>query len=279
MTFLSHLQALATLIELLSRKGAYFSLPDLAERIKLSERQTQRYINEIKSLGFEVEYNRKKNSHQIKQEETALLPATRQFLEAFKIYQISRQDKASNYIIFDKRQEVDEIFKELHQAVQRRFLVEITYQSFWAEEAFTTEIEPYLLKEYRNRWYVLAKNRYNDKIRTFALDRIQDFRLTAKEFSYPKENPANLFVHCFGIFLPENPLQEPKEIFLLFTPEQARYVETLPLHHSQKIIRNDDKGVLISLKVHDTYDFRMELASMGENAKILSKDDFFLYLS
>ncbi|PKQ69922.1 MULTISPECIES: helix-turn-helix transcriptional regulator [Raineya] len=273
MTFLSHLEILTTLIELLSRKGVYFSLPELAKKINLSERQTQRYINEIKSLGFEVKYYKRENGYQIDQDSTALLPATHKLLEASKIYQISQQDTSTSYIIFDRRQEVDAIFKELHEAIIKRFLVEITYQSFWAEEAFTTEIEPYLLKEFRNRWYVVAKNLYNEKIRTYALDRIQNFRLKAKKFTYPKDNPANLFQYCYGIFLPENPLQEPEELFLLFTHEQASYIESLPLHHSQKIIKKTNEGVLFSLKVHYTYDLAMELASMGESVRVLNKEE------
>lgn len=100
MTFLSHLEILTTLIELLSRKGVYFSLPELAKKINLSERQTQRYINEIKSLGFEVKYYKRENGYQIDQDSTALLPATHKLLEASKIYQISQQDTQAQVTLF-----------------------------------------------------------------------------------------------------------------------------------------------------------------------------------
>jgi len=270
MTFYEHLEVLARLIEKFSTKGLYPSLGNLARETNLSKRQIQRYIAEIRGFGFDLKYCKQHKGYQIDKEETALLPSIKLFFEAFKIYQISQQDKISNYIIFDKRQEVDAVFKELHQAIVSRFLVEITYKSFGQEEAFTTEIEPYLLKEYKNRWYVVAKNRCNQKIRTFALDRIQEIRLTAKKFTYPQENPAQLFNYCFGIFLPENPLQEPEDLLLLFTYEQASYIQSLPLHHSQKVVRDTGKGILVSLKVHYTYDLEMELRSFGDNVKIIA---------
>jgi predicted DNA-binding transcriptional regulator YafY len=274
MTFQEHLEILVRLIEKLSVRGCYLKLSDLVKEINLSERQIQRYITEIRNLGFELTYCKKHKGYQIDKEKSTLLPATKQFLEAFKVYQISQQNKISNYIIFDKRQEVDTIFKDLHDAIVKRFLVEITYQSFWQEEAFTTEIEPYLLKEYRNRWYVVAKNYYNQKIRTFALDRIQQLRLTAKNFTYPQENPAELFKYCFGIFLPENPLEEPEEVLLLFSYEQAPYVQSLPLHHSQKVVGDTGEGILISLKVHYTYDLNMELLSFGDEVKVIATDNY-----
>lgn len=43
--------------------------------------------------------------------------------------------------------------------------------------------EPYALKEFKGRWYLLAKDRKDYQIKTFGLDRIQELEITNKNFN------------------------------------------------------------------------------------------------
>ena len=63
----------------------------------------------------------------------------------------------------------------------------MTYQSYWRDEANTFKIEPYCLKAFKQRWYLVG---HSDKIRVYALDRIQQLDLTEESFEYPKNFKA-----------------------------------------------------------------------------------------
>ena len=58
-------------------------------------------------------------------------------------------------------------------------------------------------------------------------------------------------------------------MLLSFTPFQANYIKSFPLHHSQQVISENEKECRIKLHVYITHDFVMELLSMGENVKVL----------
>jgi len=65
--------------------------------------------------------------------------------------------------------------------------VEITYQSFEINEAHTFMIEPFCLKVFRQRWYVLARNPYFDDMRIYSLDRVHHIEITKSVFDYPSD--------------------------------------------------------------------------------------------
>lgn len=83
------------------------------------------------------------------------------------------------------------------------------YQKFWDTELSTRTVDPYALKEFRNRWYLLAKDIKDENVKSFALDRLTLLEISNKAFDYSKtfniidEN----YRYCFGIISPngENP--------------------------------------------------------------------------
>jgi len=89
-----------------------------------------------------------------------------------------------------------------------------------------------------------------------SFEKIKDFR------------PNELFRNCFGIINPKN--EKPEEIILSFTPLQGKYIKRFPLHHSQEIITNNEKELLIKLQLFITDDFIFELLSHGDMLKIIS---------
>ena len=64
-------------------------------------------------------------------------------------------------------------------------------------------------------------------------------------------------------------MQEPERIILSFDPEQGQYVKTLPLHHSQQILIDNQQEIRIALKMVLTYDFVMEICSRSRYVKVL----------
>ena len=81
-------------------------------------------------------------------------------------------------------------------------------------------------------------------------------------------NPAEYMKFAFGVTVVEG--EEPQEVILSFTPYQGKYIKTLPLHYSQKILADNDTELRISLKICLTHDFKMEILSLGENVKVIA---------
>jgi len=130
-------------------------------------------------------------------------------------------------------------------------------------------VEPYALKEFKNRWYVVAKDVEDKQIKSFGLDRLSDLDITKRKFQMPHDfNVNDHYKYCFGIISPnDNPLEE---VILSFTEEQGKYIKTLPLHHTQEILIDTKKEFRIKLQLYITYDFKMELLSYGDKVKVIA---------
>lgn len=162
-----------------------------------------------------------------------------------------------------------ENFHGILHAIKNNLQIHIFYQSYWSDTEVDRIINPYLLKEFKNRWYLIGLDVEKQAIRTFALDRLKNLEITRKKFSYPVgEKAQNYYNNSFGIISKEEG-QELETIVLSFTEFQGKYVKSLPLHHSQKILKDDMQGLIISLKVYPTYDFIKEILSHGETVKVL----------
>lgn len=157
-----------------------------------------------------------------------------------------------------------ELLPVLLQAIKETREVRFRYTSFLNESESERLLHPYLLKEYRNRWYVIGKE--NEKIKTFGLDRISDLSLREAYFTVDKDfDPETLFKYSFGITAGGNP----EKIILKFTPQSGRYVKAQPLHPTQKIISENDQGLTIELKVIPSYELKAAILSYGKEVEIL----------
>ena len=128
---------------------------------------------------------------------------------------------------------------------------------------------PYLLKEYRNRWYAVGYSYTANNILILALDRIEGVKnSTAKYVADHDFSPADFFKYSFGITQLNDGKAETVE--LLFKPVQAPYILSQPLHHSQQIISDDKNGLRIRLKVYITQELIMCILSYAANVKVLA---------
>jgi predicted DNA-binding transcriptional regulator YafY len=156
----------------------------------------------------------------------------------------------------------------LIHAIKNRFQIKFTYQKFWEEELSQRLAEPYGLKEFKNRWYIMAKGSKDNNIKSFALDRLTNLEITNQTFQYPKNyNIEQTYRYCFGIISPND--EEPQDIILSFDPFQGKYIKTLPLHETQQILVDNDDEMKIKLKLCVTHDLVMELLSFGDNMKVI----------
>jgi len=159
------------------------------------------------------------------------------------------------------------------KAISKKRVVSFTYKSINSKRNRDYLINPLLLKENRNSFYLLGTKDKSSEIRTFALDRIVDtVGITDTEAEVDKDFDAEkYFVHSIGITAQN---KKPIEIVLSFTPKQASYLKSKPLHRSQKILVNDDKSFQIQIKVEPTYEVIANILSYGQNVEVVSPEDF-----
>jgi predicted DNA-binding transcriptional regulator YafY len=244
---------------------------DLHEmNFEISKRTFQRDLNEIRSLHhIDIKFDRSQKVYFIN--EDFQNEYSKRLFEVMDVFQMLKMDKRlSDFVEFSTRKPMGtEHLSGLLYATQNRFQLQLNYKKFDNDLVDTHLVEPYLLKEFRNRWYLHAYNIEKKEFRTFGLDRIQSMRILDIKFQYPqKVNPREHFKNSFGIVSSIN--QEPQEIVLKFFNNQGEYVRTLPLHSSQQILEEDGDSMLVKLKIVPTYDFVFELMSMGSNLKVIS---------
>jgi len=247
-------------------------------KFNISQRQFLRDLKKIGSiLEIEIYYDPRQGVYLINEAEFSEL--SRRRLEAFDTFNALKiGDSTSRLIHFEKRrpQGTENLFGVLH-AIKNNLQINFTYQKFWEEQSTERSVHPLALKEFKNRWYLLAKDMKNGAIKTFALDRLTTLDITPIKFKpSPDFDIEEQFRYCFGIISPTD--EEPQEIILSFTPFQGKYIKSLPLHESQKILIDDKNELRIKLKLFVTHDLIMELLSFGDNMKVLQPDSLILHI-
>lgn len=155
----------------------------------------------------------------------------------------------------------------LLKSITHKKCLNISYHAFGRDEKNHT-FSGYLLKEYRNRWYVAGYSTTAKNILILALDRIKNIQDCKEKYLVNDDfSPADFFKYSFGITQVHDAKAE--KVSLLFTPYQAAYILTQPLHHSQQVISNDEKGLLIQLRVYITRELIMSILSYASEVKVL----------
>lgn len=160
-----------------------------------------------------------------------------------------------------------EHFDTLYQAIIKQQPLNILYKRFDKDVVKEHVFHPYLLKEYKFRWYVLG---YSEKRRgklILALDRIQDIANKKISFKpYKGIDVQKYFDHTIGVTI--NPAGV-KEIKLWCSVKQGHYFKTQHLHATQEIISDDATGVMLQLQLIPNYELMQTLLSFGPEVKVL----------
>ena len=179
--------------------------------------------------------------------------------------------KLHNRILTEDIPSGREHLPDILEAMSEDAVISITYQSYWHDTPSTFEVEPYCVKMFKQRWYLLAHSIADDTMRIYALDRIHDTDITERTFQLPDDfDPAGYFEECYGIIA--NTGAKKETVRLKVSAQQSNYMRSLPLHHSQTEVERTDKHSIFELKLRPAYDFEMELLSMGSELEVLSPE-------
>lgn len=186
------------------------------------------------------------------------------------LYQSTQQSR--NCIQFENNRLLKgiELIGPLYQAILHTKTLQIDYKSFQSKNATQEIYYPQLLKEYRNRWFLIVVTKKRKQLLTLALDRIIGFQVLNDErfHAYQGVDFDRYFSDLLGVT--KNPTDRAHKIVLWVSHKHAPYVLTKPIHHSQQWLKEVETGILLRIDVVINFELERELLGFGECIKVLS---------
>ncbi len=197
--------------------------------------------------------------------------------------QIQADSRLEDRIIFEDIPSGQTWLTCIAEAMRGNRVLSVTHQGFGKPYPSTFEIEPYLLKVVKRRWYVVARCPYysdrnrakgikpDDVYRVYALDRISDIEDTGKTFKMRRSfNADDYFEGCCGVITSD---EEPQRVVVKAYEGFADYLRTLPLHPSQREIGGDDESTLFDYRLKLTFDFYQSILAMGDQVEVVEPEE------
>ena len=243
---------------------------DMAENGPYTLRTLQRDIKTIEEVfGMEIQ-NVKGKGYRIVGRDPVYTDRFKELLSEFEILSTVDSDSGTRgYIIPEQRRMMFSVdIQKILRSIKQRRKVRFSYSlpRLGGKEAEYLA-EPYFLKQSQNRWYLVAM--VEEILKCFELGRFVSFKVLDEEFSRDESVQAeNLFRDCFGIW--DDPKMSVEDIRLRFSPLDGRFIKTLPIHSSQKIVAETNEYVEVTLRLKITNDFVMALLSRSSSIEILA---------
>lgn len=163
----------------------------------------------------------------------------------------------------------NEYLPELLEAIRNNVIVTFEYTSFVSGKSKLRKVVPLLLKEYRNRWYLISFDKAKNDIITYGLDRITQLEITEEEAQKPTDfNPENYFKYAVGITADNK--SQPENVVFKADNVAAKYIDSQPFHTSQKIIKEGKNRTTFELKILISEEFIRSILSYGGEIEVLA---------
>ena len=172
----------------------------------------------------------------------------------------------------------DDKLRSIISAMRENKRIKIRYHRYADSESNLFTVEPYCVKLFKRRWYMLVKiidasfshdkegNKNN--LYVFALDRIENVEVLQTKFTMDKGFDAEAYFNdCFGIVVGSN-LNVERVVIRAYGLE-PHYLRDLPLHHTQKEIKRTEKYTDFEMRLRPTDDFKTHLLSLNGWVKVL----------
>jgi predicted DNA-binding transcriptional regulator YafY len=262
------------------RSGQYPSFQEIKDYLfehgfEIGDRTIQRDIEQIRfEFGIEIKYQRDKNGYYIDYENSLNIESFFRFLEIVNTAELlteslNESKDSLQHISFDTGGGLKGIenLKPLLRAIKDKRKISFVHYNFHTEKSRKYTLKPYLLKEYQNRWYVVGIIGGLNEFRTFGIERIENLVVSTETFIHDKHLDASeKFNDTIGVVYNANKVQK---VILSFTASQGKYVKTLPLHTSQKILIDNEKECRVSLDVVPNYELTQQILKHGETVNVI----------
>ena len=162
------------------------------------------------------------------------------------------------------------LFNELLQAILSKRVLKINYAPF-GKDPYQERIYPYHLKQYNDRWYLIAQAVGYDTLAHYALDRIDSFEEIQMKYKEADVDFEEYFDDVIGVTVPEG---KPEDIVIKVAKKRYNYIKTKPLHMSQRVIEEGDDYAVISINVKLNNELEAHLLSFGSDVEVLTPTSF-----
>lgn len=158
---------------------------------------------------------------------------------------------------------------ELYNAIKFQKVLQIAYKPFEIEMPYDVVLHPYYLKQYNNRWFVFGYNPKPDKPDwVMALDRMVEIKEV--NMAYIKNiqiDWAEYFEDMIGVTKPNE--STTSEVTLHFFGRTGHYIETKPIHGSQKDKWLSKDLLEVRLDVMLNYELERLILSYSDSVKVI----------
>ena len=246
----------------------------LSGGIQYPKRSFHNHVTAIRELfGIEIACNKNTNSYYIANSRE--LKDSSGFkgwlLDALSLNnQLEESSQLKDRILLEENPSGRELLPTILEAMRDNKMLTFSYKPYWVEDDHISNlyhVEPYALKVFKRRWYLLGK--YGDSpLKVYALDRILDIDIEFESFTLPADFDAeSFFSSCFGIIVSD---EDPQTIKLKVDAFQSNYLRSLPLHPSQKETERTEEYSVFTYFLRPTFDFVQELLTLRETAEVLA---------
>jgi predicted DNA-binding transcriptional regulator YafY len=160
----------------------------------------------------------------------------------------------------------------LYDAIINKQILDIQYHPFNREEPIQMILEPYFLKQYNSRWFLFGLNVEMKTISNLALDRIIGMRDTNRHYTESDTwDFEEFFEDVVGVSVNKN--LQPVKILLQINKSLWPYIESKPIHGSQKVKSKDNESVIIELLLQINYEITAVIFAFGEDVKVLAPEE------
>ena len=181
------------------------------------------------------------------------------------VYASQKNNRA--IIHLDKNEQLKglEFIDVIYEAIQNKKVIDVAYQSFSARSSSIMKVHPQLLKEFNNRWFLLATNK--GKFITLALDRIVTIDIDNRmEYQDLQVDGDTYYKDVVGVTVSNS---KPLRIKFWVDKKNAPYVITKPFHTSQRIIETREDGTIFNILVQHNFELERLILGFGDSIEVL----------
>ena len=261
----------------IDEKWAHSSVNDYKQDY-IPESNFHRWKNTIELL-FDVHIKCNSNNEYYIEEAADLRSADMRtrLLNLMSVNSLLKDSKElSSQILFEPVPAGEQFLSPIIEALRDKTAFQMTYQGFGKPHPSTFVVEPYCLKMFKQRWYLLAYSPDLDKMLIYSLDRIHAIEPTKQKYQLPKDFDAEFyFRNVYGVSGMED---EPQEVDIKIEAYQANFLRTLPLHFSQTEIERQEQYSIFRYNIVPSFEFKQELRKHGSVLEVLKpqwlRDEF-----
>lgn len=185
---------------------------------------------------------------------------------------VNEGQQIHNRILLEEIPGGAEFLPTIIEAIKQNRELHVKYQPFYDNDASEFTVQPYCMKVYHQRWYVLGYFKERESLRNFALDRTLSIEMTDTVFTYPDDfSPEDFYRNSISIWVPDNP--NAVRVVLRAYGIQAKYLRTLPLQQTQKEINTTAEYSDFEYSLYLTPDLPKTILSKGTEIEVLEPEE------